>query len=331
MKILVASRLQRSAIRQLQQRHDVICTFDQPTPDLYSLVRDREVLVFRSGVEMARTLLECAPALKLLVRAGCGLDNLDCEYVRKRGIVLRRIPEPAAQAVSEMALALMFALSRNIRQADARLRRGHWAKDKLEGHLLAGKVLGIVGAGNIGSHLGVLASAIGMEPIGCIADPAPATVQTLRDKGIKVAPFDAVLADSDFVSVHVPLSESTRNLINGRALSLMKEGSYLINLARGGVVDEGALHAALASGRLAGAALDVHEHEGPGQISPLAQLPNVLLTPHIGASTAETQQQIGVRVVEIVEAFVQQTMTAARPEAEIRFAGGMLSDEMVRV
>jgi D-3-phosphoglycerate dehydrogenase len=331
MKILVVSHLEPSAIRQLQQRHDVICAFDQPTRDLFSLVHDREVLVFRSGVEIARALMECAPDLCLLVRAGCGLDNLDCEYVRKRGIVLRRIPEPAAQAVSEMALALMFALSRNIRQADAMLRRGQWAKDKLEGHLLAGKVLGIVGAGNIGSRLGVLASAIGMEPIGCIADPTPAMVQTLRDKGITVADFDTVLAAADFVSVHVPLSESTRNLINGRALSLMKEGSYLINLARGEVVDEAALHAALASGRLAGAALDVHEHEGDGQISPLAQLPNVLLTPHIGASTVETQQQIGVRVVEIVEAFVQQTMTVARPEAEIRVTGGVLSDEMVRV
>ena len=331
MKILVASHLEQSAVQQLQRRHDVVCTFDQPTADLFSLVRDREVLVFRSGVDIARTLLECAPDLKLLVRAGCGLDNLDCEYVRKRGIVLRRIPEPAAQAVAEMALALMFALSRNIRQADALLRGGHWAKGTLEGHLLSGKVLGIVGAGNIGSRLGVLASAIGMEPIGCIADSTPAVVQTLRDKGVTVADFHTVLAAADFVSVHVPLSKSTRNLIDGRALSLMKKGSYLINLARGGVVDEAALHAALVSGRLAGAALDVHEHEGQGQISPLAELPNVLLTPHIGASTVETQQQIGVRVVEIIEAFVQQSMTVARREAEIRITAGALSNEMVRV
>jgi phosphoglycerate dehydrogenase-like enzyme len=331
MKILVASHLEQSAICQLQEHHDVICTFDQPTADLFSLVHDREVLVFRSGIEIARALMECAPDLKLLVRAGCGLDNLDGEYVRKRGIVLRRIPEPAAQAVAEMALALMFALARNIRQADAMLRQGHWAKDTLEGHLLAGKVLGIVGAGNIGSHLGVLGSVIGMEPIGCIADPTPAIVQALRDKGITVADFDTVLASADFVSVHVPLSKSTRNLINGRALSLMKEGSYLINLARGGVVDEAALHAALASRWLAGAALDVHEHEGQGQISPLAQLPNVLLTPHIGASTVETQQQIGVRVVQIIEAFVQQSMTVACREAETRFAASALPHEMVRV
>src|SRR5205807_7897471 len=239
------------AIRQLQQRHDVICTFDQPTADLFSLIHDREVLVFRSGVEIARALMECAPDLKLLVRAGCGLDNLDCEYVCKRGIVLRRIPEPAALAVAEMALAFMFALSRNIRQADAMLRQGRWAKDTLEGHLLAGKALGIVGAGNIGSRLGVLASMIGMEPIGCIADPTPAVVQGLRDKGITVADFDTVIATTDFVSVHVPLHDSTRNLINARALSLMKEGSYLINLSRGGVVDEAALHTALVSGRLA--------------------------------------------------------------------------------
>src|SRR5437588_13055608 len=173
MRILVASHLEQSALRQLQQRHDVICTFDQPAPDLSSLLHDREVLVFRSGVEITRALIDCAPVLKLLVRAGCGLDNLDCEYVRKRKIVLRRIPEPAAQAVAEMALAFMFALSRNIRQADAMLRHGDWAKDKLEGHLLAGKVLGIIGAGNIGSRLGTLASMIGMKSIGCIADSTP--------------------------------------------------------------------------------------------------------------------------------------------------------------
>jgi phosphoglycerate dehydrogenase-like enzyme len=331
MKILIASQLEQSTVHQLQRRHDVIYTFDQPRADLHSLVHDREVLVFRSGVEIARALMECAPDLKLLVRAGCGLDNLDCDYVRKRGIVLRRIPEPAAQAVAEMALAFMFALARNIRQADAMLRQGHWAKDTLEGHLLAGKVLGIVGAGNIGSRLGVLASAIGMEPIGCIADPTPAIVHALHEKGITIADFDAVLAAADFVSVHVPLSALTLNLINGRALSLMKKESYLINLARGGVVDEAALYAALASGRLRGAAVDVHEHEGQGQISPLAQLPNVLLTPHIGASTVETQQQIGVRVVEIIEAFVQQSIPVARREADIRVTAGVLSNEMVRV
>jgi D-3-phosphoglycerate dehydrogenase len=331
MKILVASHLERSAVRQLQERHDVICTFDRPAANLFSLVHDREVLVFRSGVEIERALMECAPDLKLLVRAGCGLDNLDCEYVRKRGIVLRRIPEPATQAVAEMALAFMFALGRNIRQADAMLRRGHWAKDTLEGHLLAGKVLGIVGAGNIGSRLGALGSGIGMTPIGCIADPTPAIVQALHEKGITVADLNSVLAAADFVSVHVPLNDSTRNLINRSALSLMKEGSYLINLARGGVVDEAALHAALSSGRLAGAALDVHEHEGQGQISPLAQLPNVLLTPHIGASTVETQRQIGVRVVEIIEAFVQQSLTVARRTADIRVTTDALSNEMVRV
>jgi len=331
MKILIASRLEQSAIRQLQQSHDVICTFDPPTADLSSLVRDREVLVFRSGVEIPPTLMDRAPDLKLLVRAGCGLDNLNCEYVRNRGISLQRIPEPAAQAVSEMALGLMFALSRNIRQADAMLRQGHWAKNTLEGHLLAGKVLGIVGAGNIGSRLGVLVSMIGMQPIGCVADPTPAVVQALCEKGIRVADLDTVLAAADFVSVHVPLDDSTRNLIDARALSLMKDGSYLINLARGGVVDEAALFTALASGRLGGAALDVHQREGPGHISPLAKLSNVLLTPHIGAATVETQQQIGVRVVEIIEAFVQQPIAVAGSEAEITFTTSALPDEMVRV
>src|SRR5258708_32325148 len=131
-------------------------------------------------------------------------------------------------------MALMFDPARKIRQADAMLLHGEWEKDTLKGHLLAGKVLGIVGAGNIGSRLGVLASSVGMEPIGCIADSTPAVVQTLRDKGITVADFHTVLATADFVSVHVPLNDSTRNLINRKALSLMKKASYLINIARGG-------------------------------------------------------------------------------------------------
>src|SRR6202140_3955816 len=193
MKILVASHLEPSAVRQLQQHYDVICAFDQPTADLSSLIGDREVLVFRSGVEITRALMDCAPELKLLVRAGCGLDNLDCEYVRKRGVVLRRISEPAAQGVAEMALALIFAPARNIRQADAMLRHGEWAKETLEGHLLAGKVLGIWGAGNLGSRLGVVAASMGMEPIGCLPDSTPAVVQPLRDKGITVAGFHTVL------------------------------------------------------------------------------------------------------------------------------------------
>src|SRR5258708_29829424 len=189
MKILIASHLQLSATRRLQHHHDVICAFDRPPADLFSLVHDREVLVFRSGVEIGRALMDRAPDLKLLVRAGCGLDNLDAEYVRKRGIVLHRIPEPAAQAVAEMALALMFALARNIRQADAMLRHGQWAKDTLEGHLLAGKGLGIVGAGTIGSRLGAQASSVGRAPIACIADSNPTVVQVLRDKGITIADF----------------------------------------------------------------------------------------------------------------------------------------------
>ena len=333
MKILIASHLEQSAIRQLQQSHDVICTFDQPTADLSSLVIDREVLVFRSGVEISPTLMDRAPHLKLLVRAGCGLDNLNCEYVRNRGISLQRIPEPAAQAVSEMALGLMFALARNLRQADALLRQGRWAKNKLEGHLLAGKVLGIVGAGNIGARLGQLASMIGMVPIGCVAAPTPAVVQALREKGITVADFDTVLATADFVSIHVPLDDSTRNLIDARALSLMKDGSYLVNLARGGVVDEAALFTALASGRLASAALDVHQYEGPGEISPLAGLSNVLLTPHIGAATVETQEQIGVRVVEIVDAFAQRQpkASASTSTSEVSFATPEYPGEMARI
>ena len=304
MRILIVSPIDSSAIRALEQEHDVVCAFNAPEEELKKRIIDRDVVVFRSGVDLSTKVLDCGPELKLMLRAGCGVDNLDLDYVWARQIEFTRIPEPAAQAVAEMAVAMMLALGRNLREADRLWRQGRWAKYEIEGYLLRGKTLGIVGAGNIGTRVGELGKALGMTPVGCVETSTPAAAARLAEKGIRLASFDEVVSLADFLCIHVPLNSSTRNLIDAGVLARVKPGAYLVNLARGGVVNEAALHQQLLpGGRLRGAALDVHEREGEGKVSPLAGLPNVLLTPHIGAMTVDTQREIGNRVLEIICSF----------------------------
>jgi phosphoglycerate dehydrogenase-like enzyme len=303
-KILVASPIDPDTIEKLREQHHVVCAFDATTHTLQTLIQDRDLLIFRSGVSITAEVMECAPNLRLLIRAGSGIDNLDVEYVRRRGLELVRLPGPSAQAVAEMSFAFMLALSRNLLEADRSMRQGRWAKYEFTGSLLAGKVLGIIGVGNTGTRVGEVGVAWGMEVIGCDEDTSPARTAKLGEKGIRLTDFDQVMSTADYVSVHVPLTDSTHNLINAGVLSRMKPGSFLISLGRGGVVEEQALHKALTEGsRLLGAALDVHEEEGEGKISSLAGLSNVILTPHIGAMVVDTQHQIGRRINEIVDSF----------------------------
>lgn len=307
MKILCASSIYPDSIAQLRLNHDVVCAFGADEETLKKQIADCDVLVFRSGVQITADVMRAAPDLKLIMRAGSGIDNIDLGYVEEQNIKLIRIPGPGAKAVAEMSFALMLGLARNVLKADRMLRQGHWAKHELTGHLLQNKVLGIVGAGNIGIQVGRLANAWGMKVIGCIEYPSVETAERLSLHGIQMVPFSAVLANSDFVTLHVPLKTSTRNLINAESLAEMKPGAFLVNLARGGVVDEGALYDALCSGRLAGAALDVHEREGQGKISPLAELENVILTPHIGAGAIDSQREIGEIIIDAIESFQNET------------------------
>lgn len=303
LKIFIASPIYAEAIEKLRAKHDVVCIYNPKEDELQQQIKDREVLIFRSGVQITANVMASAPNLKLLIRSGSGIDNVDLDYVRNRGLKLIRIPEPGAKAVAEMSFALMLALARNVLEADRLTRRGRWAKHELTGYLLTGKVLGIIGTGNIGSRVGQLGAAWGMNVLGCVEHPSPLVAAGLREKGIGLTDCCEVLTQADFVSIHVPLKDSTRNLIDAEALARMKRGAFLINLARGGVVDEEALYTALIEGRLRGAALDVHKEEGEGKISPLAELSNVILTPHIGAMTFDSQREIGMRVIEIVDSF----------------------------
>jgi D-3-phosphoglycerate dehydrogenase / 2-oxoglutarate reductase len=302
MKILILSAIDKSAIARLAREHDVVTAIGASDDKLRTLVADREILVFRSGVRLSAELMAGAPELELLVRGGSGFDNVDMDHVTQRGIRFVRIPGPGARAVAELTFGLMLALARGLLPADNAWRQGRWVKNEVTGFLLRGKVLGIVGAGNIGAEVGALGAAWGMNVVGCVAHPTPAVTLELRGRGVRLTEFDEIVATADFLSVHVSLNDSTRNLIDAGVLARMKPGSFLLNLARGGVVDETALRAELLRGeRLRGAALDVHAAEGDGKISLLADLPNVVLTPHIGSTTVDTQREIGERVVDIIQ------------------------------
>lgn len=318
MKILVMSPIDNGSLELLNREHDVASAVGVGETSLIQLARDREVFIFRSGVEISDRLMRSAPGLRLIVRAGSGFDNVDLANARRRGIRLMNIPGPSAQSVAELTFGLMLDLARKISQADRLVRQGRWPKHELLGHILYGKTVGIVGAGNIGSRVGELASVWGMRAIGCVESPGAAVGEELLGKGIQLASLGDVLRTGDFVTINLPLQESTANLIDARALSLMKPGSFLINVARGGIVDEEALYKELtAPGRIAGAALDVHAHEGEGEISPFAELPNVVLTPHIGSMTTECQEAIGERLMQIIGAFARGKLDAEARNGEL--------------
>lgn len=305
MKILIASSIEHDTLKRLQEEHEVICAFDAPPELLCENIRDCDVLIFRSGVKITREVLQSAPGLQLIIRAGSGIDNIDIDYVREQEYQFVRIPEPGARAVAEMSFAFMLALSRCLFLADRMTKQGHWIKHDIEGYLLARKTLGIIGVGNIGSTVGQIGVGWGMNVIGCVEHPSQQRADELLAMGIHLMDFEEVVSRADYLSIHVPLKDSTRNLINSNTFSKMKPGVYLINLARGGVVDEQALlHAMTNGGPVRGAAIDVHSQEGEGKISPLADLPNVILTPHIGAMTIDTQREIGNRIVQTLQEFV---------------------------
>lgn len=317
MKILVVSSIDPGALEALQRDHDVVCEFGATQERLCELLADREVLIFRSGVQISATVLQHAPRLRLLLRAGSGLDNVDVQFASDCGIRVVRVPGASAQPVAEFTFALLLSLVRNVARADGLLRDGHWPKSQLGGPLLAGKTLGIVGAGSIGSRVGSLGAAWGMRAIGCVAHPDRAARSALLAKGIVLKPFDAVVAEADFLCLHVPLDDSTWHMVDASVLQRMKEGSYLVNVARGGVVDEEALYAELTQHhRLRGAALDVHEHEGEGTLSRFRDLPSVVLTPHIGAMALDSQRLIGERLLELLEAYASGGLEHVLTEAE---------------
>jgi D-3-phosphoglycerate dehydrogenase len=250
-------------------------------------------------------MIEKAKNCKIIARVGVGLDNIDLDAAKEKNIRVLNAVEGAMNAVAEQVLGLMLSLAREIPRADREIRNGKWLKKELMGTELKGKYLGIVGLGNIGKRLGRLARALNMNIIGY--DVIPIDEEFSKEVGLMKTDLDTLLQSSDYVSLHVPLLDSTYHLINAKKLSLMKKTAHIINTSRGGVVDEEALYDALKNGNLGGAALDVFEKE-PATGNKLATLPNVILTPHIGAQTKEAQSLaanvIAEKIIQVLRGII---------------------------
>jgi D-3-phosphoglycerate dehydrogenase len=308
-RILVADDIARDGVDYLQSQPDcsVEVMLGLKEPELCERVREVDALIVRSATRVTRNVLAAAARLKVVGRAGIGVDNIDVTAATELGIVVMNTPEANANSAAELAIAHLFSLCRRLPAADRSVRAGEWKRMQFTGAEVAGKTLGIIGFGNIGRI--VAARGLGLKMRVLCHDPF-VTAGVFEEQGLTAADLDTLLAQSDFVTLHCPLIEATRNLLSAEKIAKMKPAARLINCARGGLVDERALYEALKSGHLAGAALDVFEQEPPGA-SPLFELPDVEFTPHLGASTAEAQYAVGVEIAQMTAAFLRNGETAS--------------------
>ena len=308
MKVLICDQVAPVTVQALQEAGiEVDNRPDITAEELLRDVANYDGMVVRSRTKVPKEVIDAATNLKVIVRGGVGLDNIDVPYARGKGVQVRNTPKASSNSVAELALGYMLALARHIPQATMSMTAGEWKKKKLKGTEIAGKTLGLIGFGNIGGLLGRKATALGMDVIFYDVitppDPGPATQVSL----------DEVLSRSDYLSLHVPKVPATTNMLNAETLARMKDGVYIVNCARGGVVDEEALHDALVSGKVAGAALDVYldEKVNPGNVK-LYGLKDengfnkVIGSPHIGAGTSEGQARVGTEVADILIEFYQE-------------------------
>ncbi len=276
------------------------------TPEQISgKIEDFDVVIVRSRTKLTKDLIEKASKCKIIARVGVGLDNIDQNAAKEKGIRVINAVEGAMNAVAELVIGLMLSLAREIPRADREVRNGNWIKKELMGTELRGKYLGIVGLGNIGKRLGRLARALNMNIIGF--DVVPIDDEFSKEVGLMKADLDTLLASSDYVSLHVPLLDSTKHMIDSAKMVSMKNTARIINTTRGVVIDEEALYEALKNGQLGGAALDVFEVE-PATSNNLATLPNFISTPHMGAQTKEAQSLaanvIAEKIIQILRGVI---------------------------
>ncbi len=300
MRILVAEGVAREGIDLLSAHHDVDERLGCTPDELIALVPDYDALIVRSQVDVDARLIAAADRLIVIGRAGVGVDNVDLDAATRAGITVVNAPTGNTIAAAEHTLALLYGVARRTAAADASVRRGEWQRSRFTGLELRGRTIGIVGLGKIGQAIAVRARAMDMVVIG--VDPY-VTAEQAANHGVELVTFDDLLARSDVVTVHVPLTRETRGLIGRDAIARLKPGSIVLNVARGGIVDEAAVAEALASGHLGGAGIDVFDAEPPTG-SPLLDAPNTLLTPHLGASTAEAQvlvsEEVAVQVIDVL-------------------------------
>jgi len=297
MKILVAEPLAKQGLEILRAHHDVDEKIGLTPEQLAEIIGDYDALLVRSQVKVTADILAHATRLIVIGGAGVGVDNVDLEAATKAGIVVVNAPTGNTVSAAEQTITLMLALAHKTAAADASMRRGEWKRSSFTGVELRGRTLGIIGLGKIGQAVADRARGLEMEVIGY--DPF-VTAEQAALHGVTLAEVDDIIATADVITVHVPLNKATRGIINADNIGKLKPGVMLINVARGGVYDEAALAQALKDGKVAGAAIDVYETEPPAADNPLLSAPNTVLTPHLGALTAEAQLRVAEEACEQV-------------------------------
>ena len=297
MKILISDKLAQEGLDILKavKEFEVDCKYNLKPEELKSIIKNYDALIIRSATTVTADIIEAADKLKVIGRAGVGLDNVDLKAATKKGIVAMNTPGGNTTSTAEHTMSLILALSRNIPQACASLKSGKWERSKFEGVELYGKTLGIIGLGRIGSSVARMCKSFGMKIIAY--DPF-LSIEIASKLGVTVVEFEELIRTSDYITVHIPKSAETKNLISHKEFSMMKKTARVINCARGGIIDEAALSEALQNKIIAGAALDVFDKEPVDFNSALLKFDHCVMTPHLGASTSEAQVNVAIEIAE---------------------------------
>ncbi len=303
MKVLVSDKMEETGIDIFRNEAgiDVDVKTGLEPDELKEIIGEYEALAIRSATKVTKELLEAAAKLKVIARAGIGLDNVDIPEATKRGVAVMNTPGGNTVTTAEHSIAMMMALTRNIPRGTATMKQGLWEKKKLQGREVFNKTLGVIGFGNIGSIVANRAQGLKMNVI--VHDPN-ITADHIEEAAYKSVTLDELYREADYITIHVPKIDSTTNLLNKEAFAKMKDGVMIINCARGGIVNEDDLYEAVKSGKVAGAALDVFLNEPPGEI-PLLELDQVIATPHLGASTLEAQTNVAVAAANQIIAYLK--------------------------
>ncbi len=295
-KVLICDPISESALNKLREKGiEVIDASNEPKDKLKELVKGVDVMVVRSATKVRKELIDEMDQMKLIIRGGVGLDNIDVEYAESKGIKVLNTPRASTISVAELTFAHILALARDVTRSTIAIKEGKWEKKKLKGMELYGKTLGLIGIGRIGQEVAKRAIAFGMYVIAYRRSRKPV-------RGVELVDLDTLLRNSDIISIHCPLTDETRHLLGEEEFKKMKDGVIIVNCARGGIIDEKALIKYVKSGKVRGVGLDVFEEEPPTN-KELLSLPNVSFTPHIGAQTKEAQERVGEEVVETILGF----------------------------
>ncbi|HHX74207.1 MAG TPA: phosphoglycerate dehydrogenase [Firmicutes bacterium] len=308
MKVLVSDQISDLGINKLREKAVVDVRTELSPQELVQAIADYDALVVRSSTKVTREVLAAGKNLKVVGRAGVGIDNIDVDAATELGIIVLNAPEGNTISAAEHAIAMMTSLARNIPAANSSVKAGEWKRGKFMGVELYQKTLGVIGMGRIGSEVIKRAKAMGMN---ILAYDPYISDERAEKLGVTVVPPEEIYRNADFITIHTPMTKATKHMIGAKEIAMMKDGVRLINCARGGLIEEKALYEALKSGKVAGAALDVFEEE-PAVNNPLCQLPNVIVTPHLGASTEEAQVNVAVQVADqVLKALFNEPLVSA--------------------